>query len=303
MGKDTLNCLVNADLLEKFKLALALNKEDMEEVVDKLLSNYVSESFLRAAKGLSSETVKITTPTKPNPISDEDNDYAKANRKIPIWANRGKQNNHKIIKAFLQIEEQQGQVRYDELMERCSNDTKYPDTYVKDFKGNFAQMKTDASNSHGKVFIEEEDKVEIWHEVLDTLREYRESFLNSVSRGAETVKITNEMTHRAYEIIKMVYHGNLTRSEAKYKIADETGMNAGSAGDYVTNFLAMMDGQRYTRTMNTYATRYLLENIRLDFGEEQFQKALEATKEHVKYYNGLNNGTLNSIQNVIDELS
>lgn len=301
MGKNTLNCLVNADLLEKFKLALALNKEDMEEVMDKLLSNYVSESFLRAAKSLTSETVKIITPA--NHATAEDNDYAKANRKIPIWANREKQNNHKIIKAFLQIEEQQGQVSYEELMERCSNATKYPDTYVKDFKGNFAQMKTDASNSHGKVFIEEGDKVEIWYEVLDTLRQYREFFLNSDSRGAETVKITNEMTHRAYEIIKMVYHGNLTRSEAKYKISDETGMNAGSAGDYVTNFLAMMDGQRYTRTMNTYATRYLLENIRLEFGEEQFQKALEATKEHVKYYNGLNNGTLHSIQNVIDELS
>lgn len=301
MDKNKLNCLVNTDLLEKFKLALALNKEDMEEVMDKLLSNYVRESFLRAAKSLTSEAVKITTPT--NSVTAEDNNYSKANRKIPIWANREKQNNHKIIKAFLLIEEQQGQVSYEELMERCSNATKYPDTYVKDFKGNYAQMKTDASNSHGKVFIEEGDTVEIWSEVLDTLRQYRQFFLNGDSRGAETVKITNEMTHGAYEIIKMVYHGNLTRSEAKYKIADKTGMNAGSAGDYVTNFLAMMDGKRYTRTMNTYATRYLLENIRLEFGEEKFQKALEATKEHVKYYNGLNNGTLHSIQNVIDELS
>lgn len=301
MSKNTFKCLVNEDLLEKFELALTLNKEDKEEVMEELLSNYVSESFLRAAKSLTTETVKVVTPT--NPVTFEDVDYAKANRKIPIWANREKQNNHKIIKAFLQIEEQHGQVSYEELVERCSNNTKYPDTYINDFKGNFAQMKTDASNSHGKVFIEEDNKVEIWSEVLDTLRKYRVSFLNSDSGGSEMVKITNEMTHRAYEIIKMVHNESLTRSEAKYKIAEETGMNAGSAGDYVTNFLAMMDGKRYTRTMNTYATRYLLENIRLEFGEEQFQKAIEATKEHVKYYNGLNNGTLHSIQNVIDELS
>ncbi|MBU3196001.1 hypothetical protein KPL26_04880 [Clostridium algidicarnis] len=301
MDKNTFSCLINAELLEKFKLALTLNKQNVEEVIEKLLSNYISESFLKAAKDLSSNTAKITTHT--SPVTLENNNYSKANRKIPVWANREKQNNHKIIKAFLQIEEEQGQVTYEELMERCSNATKYSDTYVSDFKGNFAQMKTDASNSHGKVFIVEGDNVEIWSEVLDTLRQYRDSFLNSNSKGRETMKITNEMTHRAYEIIKMVHCGNLTRNEAKYKIADETGMNAGSAGDYVTNFLAMMEGQRYTRTMNTYATRYLLENIRLEFGEEQFQKALEATKEHVKYYNGLKNGTLHSIQNIIDELS
>ncbi|MFQ9978456.1 hypothetical protein [Clostridium cadaveris] len=300
MDKSTFSCLINAEILEKFNLAVTLNKENKEEVIEKLLSNYISDSFLKAAKDLSSNTVKTTTPVI---TTVEDNNYAKANRKIPVWANREKQNNHKLIKAFLKIEEEQGVVSYEELMERCSNSKKYPDTYVSDFRGNFAQMKTDASNSHGKVFIVEGDKVEIWSEVLDTLRKYRDSFLNSNSEGRETMKITNEMTHRAYEIVKMVYHGNLTRNEAKYKIADETGMNAGSAGDYVTNFLAMMEGQRYTRTMNTYATRYLLEKIKLEFGEEQFKKALEATKEHVKYYNGLNNGTLHSIQNVIDELS
>lgn len=301
MDNNTLICKVNPELLEKFKLALLLNKENMEEIIEQLLSNYISESFLKAAKNLSSNTLKITTNT--SPVTVEDNNYAKANRKIPVWANREKQNNHKLIKAFLLIEEEQGQVSYEELMERCSNVTKYPDTYVNDFRGNFAQMKTDASNSHGKVFVVDGDKVEIWNEVLDTLRQYRDSFLNSNSGRNETVKITNEMTHRAYEIVKMVYQGSLTRNEAKYKIADETDMNAGSAGDYVTNFLAMMDGQRYTRTLNTYATRYILENIRRDYGDDQFQKALESTKEHVKYYNGLKNGTLNSIQNVIDELS
>jgi hypothetical protein len=301
MDKNTFSCLVNTELLEKFNLALTLNKENVEVVIEKLLSNYISESFLKAARDLSSSTVKTITPV--SPVTAEDNDYAKANRKIPVWANREKQNNHKLIKAFLKIEEEQGIVNYEELMERCSNSTKYPDTYVNDFKGNFAQMKTDASNSHGKVFIVEGDKVEIWSEVIDMLRQYRDSFLNSNSGGNEMVKITNEMTHRGYEIAKMVFQGNLTRNEAKYKIADETGMNTGSAGDYVTNFLAMMDGQRYTRTLNGYATRYMLESIRKDYGEEQFQKALEATKGHVKYYNGLNNGTLHGIQKIIDELS
>lgn len=298
MNKSSLSCLVDSELLEKFNMALLLNKEDIEVVMGELLSNYISESFLKAAKNMYSNTARNTTSI----VVNDNNNYAKANRKIPVWANREKQNNHKLLKAFLKIEEENGEVSYEKLIERCSDVSKYPDTYVSDFKGNFAQMKTDASNSHGKVFIVEGDKVEIWDEVIETLRQYRDVFLNSNSGVSETMKITNEMTHRAYEIVKMVYNDELSRSEAKYKISDETGMNAGSAGDYITNFLAMMDGQRYTRTMNTYATRYILESIKRDYGNEKFQKALEATKEHIKYYNGLKNGNLNSIQNVVDDL-
>lgn len=297
MDKKRLDCSINVDLYEKFNMALGLNKESMEDVVEHLISNYISESFLNAAKNLPCNKSKPTTPAL-----REDSNFAKANRKIPGWSRKGNQNNHKILKAFLQIEEEQGEVLYDELVKRCSNAKDYPDTFVSDFTGNFAQMKTDASNSHGKVFILEGDKVEIWDEILSTVRQYRDDFLNSKSGKGDTMKITNDMTEKAYEIVKMVYQDIIGRTEGKYKIADETGMNASSAGDYITDFLAMMDGKRYTRTMNTYATKYFLLSISADFGEEQFEKALNATREHIKYYNGLNNGTLHSIQNVIDEL-
>ncbi|QHI73087.1 hypothetical protein [Aminipila terrae] len=79
-------------------------------------------------------------------------------------------------------------------------------------------------------------------------------------------------------------------------------MNVSSSGDYISSFLSMMEGQRYTRTFNSYATRYILENIKKDYGDKQFQKALEAVQEHGNYYNGLNNGNLRSIQNIINEL-
>lgn len=296
MGLRKLDCEIDSELIEQLNMALALNKEDLNEVIQKLVSSYVSESFMRVAKNLNVPTA----PKQIAPILNTDLNYGKANRKIPIWASRPNQNNHKIIKAFLQIQEEAGEVKYDVLAERCSNIGSYQDTFVKDFRGNFIQMKTDASNSHGKVFVVENDVVEIWDEVKNTLEIYRGYFLSS-NIGGINVKITNDMTEEAYEIAKMVYEGKLSRTEGKNKISDETGMNIGSAGDYITNFLAMMDGQKYTRTFNTYATKYFLTSIKMDYGEEQFKKALNATMEHVKYYNGLQNGNLNSIQNVIDE--
>ena len=38
------------------------------------------------------------------------------------------------------------------------------------------------------------------------------------------------------------------------EIARRTGMDVGSAGDYITCFLAMIEGKGYTRTINLYAT-------------------------------------------------
>jgi len=38
-------------------------------------------------------------------------------------------------------------------------------------------MKTDASNSHGKVFVTKDDSVEIWDEVASTLNKYQAYFL------------------------------------------------------------------------------------------------------------------------------
>jgi hypothetical protein len=61
-----------------------------------------------------------------NYLRDEDGNYAKANRKIPLWAHKPTQNNHRIIKAFFEIEEEKGSVTVEELAERCSNPVDYP---------------------------------------------------------------------------------------------------------------------------------------------------------------------------------
>ena len=115
--------------------------------------------------------------------------------------------------------------------------------------------------------------------------------------------ITPEMTHIGYEVCKDVFAGKLTRQEKKKKISNISGMCIGSAIAYVTVFIAMMEGKKYTRTLNTYSTKYFLENIRSDFGELYYKNAISAVKQHIEYYNSLGHGNLVSIQNVIDEIS
>lgn len=97
-------------------------------------------------------------------------------------------------------------------------------------------------------------------------------------------KITNEMVHCSYETAKKVESGLLSRMDGRIKIANESGMDVGSAGDYITAFLAMRNGECYKRTINLYATEYYLEQIGLDFGRDAQRKAAKAVAEHVQYY-------------------
>jgi hypothetical protein len=109
------------------------------------------------------------------------------------------------------------------------------------------------------------------------------------------------MAEVAYRIAKKVYLGDLGRTEGRNEIVKLTGMNEGSAGDYVTDFLAMMNGEQYARTLNEYSTRYFLDNILKDFGIEYLKSALLACKKHAKYYASLGRGRLAYVERLVEE--
>jgi hypothetical protein len=100
----------------------------------------------------------------------------KAIRKIPDWAAAPNQNNHRIIRAFLQLQKERGFVCRPELEARCQDPEGHADVYVRDFRGNFTSMKTDAGKSHGKVFRDDGYNITICTEVLATLEQYRSLF-------------------------------------------------------------------------------------------------------------------------------
>ncbi|KXL53605.1 MULTISPECIES: DUF4268 domain-containing protein [Bacillota] len=113
--------------------------------------------------------------------------------------------------------------------------------------------------------------------------------------------LTKDMAEVAYRIAKKVYLGDLGRTEGRNEIVKLTGMNEGSAGDYVTDFLGMMNGEQYARTLNEYSTRYFLDNILKDFGIEYLKSALLACKKHAKYYASLGRGRLAYVERLVEE--
>lgn len=79
--------------------------------------------------------------------------------RIRLWANRPDQAPSMFIRAFLDLEKDNGCVRLADLKNYCTNRFE-----VSGFGGKFASLKTDAGNSYGKVFRDEGDVVEMYPE-------------------------------------------------------------------------------------------------------------------------------------------
>ena len=165
-----LKVFIDEGLLKRFEMALQLNEESREEAVANMLKTYVARTFSQEAASYESSQPSVM-------VSGNDENYGKALHRIPKWAKKTSQINHKIIRAYLQLAET-GTVTYDMLARRCNNASEYPDVYVPTFNSNFAQMKFDGEKSHGKVFdVDAEGVVTIWHYVEKRIEEYKNDFI------------------------------------------------------------------------------------------------------------------------------
>lgn len=170
MGK-IINVSVDSDIYEKFTMALTLNKEDEAHAVEHCLKWYIAKSFEKASQEYNPHSKKKTIEEIVASF------HGKANKRIPVWALRPEQYNHKIIKAYFKAHDQIKEVTVTDIQALCSNEH-MPDLYVPTFKNNYNQMKIDAVKSHGKVFEEDDNGVvTIWDEVKDTLMKYKEFFI------------------------------------------------------------------------------------------------------------------------------
>lgn len=165
MKKD-LNILLDEELLKKFEMALTLNNENKETVVDMLLKSYISRAFSQAA-ALYDNSFDTGV--------DNNEFYGKALYKIPKWAKKPSQAIYKIIRAYFQLAEA-GSVYYSDLAEYCGDKTR-EDVYMPSFATNFAQMKFDGEKSYGKVFeVGKDGLVTIWDYVETQIYNFKESF-------------------------------------------------------------------------------------------------------------------------------
>lgn len=101
-------------------------------------------------------------------VANEQQEFKKINR-IKLWAHRPHQDNHKIISAFLHLEEE-AEVLFEDLKNICTNKTVFPQYYVPTFEGHYPSMKTDNGHSHGKIFYDQNGIVNIWPMVREEIR-------------------------------------------------------------------------------------------------------------------------------------
>ena len=111
----------------------------------------------------------------------EYSNYGKANRRIERWAKNENQINHKIVYAYFICIENEGFATIEYMRKLCSNKNDKT-LYVEKFNENYANMKTDAAHSHGKVFEDDKNKVWIWSVVEPTLLKYKSEFMK-VKKG------------------------------------------------------------------------------------------------------------------------
>lgn len=198
--------MIDDRLAEKFEIALKLTGDSGDAIAEEFIRGYLGKAFAQAAddvrggaapeqprepqrhgpthesaprrSGTSAPPPVFSRPDHERPQRpDIFSEWGKAIHRIPRWARNPQQNNHKILKAFLELQQELGRVTLEALRKRCSDPIGHPETYVPHFDNNYAQMKFDNGNSHGKVFEEEGGYVTIWDRISETLLRYRDYFL------------------------------------------------------------------------------------------------------------------------------
>lgn len=160
---------IDEDVYEKFCLAMNLTKDSENHAIETCMRWYIAKTFEKASQDYNPKTAAKKTADESN------NYYGKAIQRIPVWALKTEQYNHKIIRAYFTAVATTDRASIDEMEHLCS-DKNVPELYVPTFKNNYSQMKLDGSKSHGKVFEDDGENVWIWSEVEETLMKYKTSF-------------------------------------------------------------------------------------------------------------------------------
>lgn len=92
-----------------------------------------------------------------------------------------------------------------------------------------------------------------------------------------------------YEAAKKVYDREITVETAVRKLMEKTGAKEASLKMYFNIYAYMRKGKCYKLGTSAKFTKYLLEQIYTEFGEEAFKTAISAAKLHSEYRASVNN--------------
>ena len=164
--KKNISINIDEETYKTFRFALELSGQTQEEALMQSINSYI-------AKILGKVVNKVKNPKKREGNYDE-----KAKNRIPIWANRKNQCNHKIIKAYFAALDRYGKATLEKMEELCTSKFDKPMS-PSSFKNNYASMKLDNGHSHGRIFEDDGNEVWIWKEIEPILMQYKEQFYSN----------------------------------------------------------------------------------------------------------------------------
>ena len=112
------------------------------------------------------------------------------------------------------------------------------------------------------------------------------------------MKIPLDIIPTAYKISKKVYEDKMTLSEGTKYIANDGRMNRGSAHDYIYNFRYLIQGKKFSRTLNVSTMEYFFANFLKDYGVLRLENPLSALMQHIEYYEGKRNTTMHLMRGI-----
>lgn len=112
---------VDADVYEKFCIAMSLTNETKDVAAENCIRWYITKTFEKA-----SQTYNPKTVAKQNEDANRDF-YGKAIQRIPVWAVKSNQYNHNIIRAYFKAVEITGRATIDmmEQLYSAKNNSRY----------------------------------------------------------------------------------------------------------------------------------------------------------------------------------
>lgn len=155
-----------SQLQSKLKHAIFLAGKD---------NNQETQSVIIECYGIASQLQELglTDTELPSSNQAEIQEIKKISQRLGRWARNQHQINSKILNAFLALERSgkpnitEEDIRKEFLKDKSRDPGQ--------FEGNFPQMKTSSSKSHGKIFKQYGEYVNLWSPIVPEIRKYEKS--------------------------------------------------------------------------------------------------------------------------------
>lgn len=157
---------IDSGLYDIFQIVLKKFNHNEKDIIENYILFYITKQM---NKDLDPDVIY------PKMVHDKTDYHGKANVRIPSWAHKPFQYNHKIIRSYFKLLNTGNEVSLQNMELLCS-DKSNPELYVPTFRSNYTSMKLDNGNNHGKVFEDDGQYVKIAPEVEETLFKFRKYF-------------------------------------------------------------------------------------------------------------------------------